>query len=198
MTVTVDYTKTNTSDPNGGGGASIGGAISGADAETALLATDASGDLAQIESAIAKAIVDGDLLAVLESLGLGVYYAENVALSTTATPTKLGTVPDDMRFVSLFQFVTIDATVGTFTPDSDDITVLIGGGSGGSDILFAFFNANVATAGKAAIYGGSFVATGTGQIAGGTDIYCQFNNAGITGGGTATGTVGVIGVLLPS
>lgn len=135
-------------------------------------------------------------IAALQELGLAVYYKDDISFSTTATPTLLGTVPTGKRFVSLGFIHIIDTVGGTFTPTGTEITVLCGSSSGASDIYFGFFNSNVVTAGKAAVYGGSAVAGGTAPADAGDGIYVQFNNAGITGGGTASGTVICWGLLI--
>lgn len=153
---------------------------------------------------IAAAIGDIDLtdienaIAALQALGLAVYRVDDVAISTNATPTVVGVKPAGKRFIQLALTVSIDATGGTFTPDSDDITVLVGTSEGTTtDLYFGFFNNNVVAAGRTAVYGGNAVATGVATLpAAERTIVCQFNNAGITGGGTANGTVCVFGLLI--
>jgi hypothetical protein len=108
----------------------------------------------------------------------------------------MGTVPAGYDLICTVFDTLVDSTTGTFTPNSTDITVLLGIGSGASDLLFTFWNNNVHTANMVGAY--SFFALGNGykQVPAGSNIYCQFNNAGITGGGTAAGRTVLSGVLV--
>jgi len=135
-------------------------------------------------------------IATLQSDSITSFQASGVALSTNASPTLVGTVPAGKRFLCLGLAISIDDTTGTFTPGGSEITILAGIGSGNSNLYFGFFNNASPNEGTAKIYGGSFVAGGVTVADAGAGLYIQFNNAGITGGGTAVGTVVLFGVLI--